>query len=66
MGAVHYVGSLIDGTKFDSTRDKDEPFSSKLGYGEFFEFSASSSRLGFISFHVILLVLMPFELKQCF
>ncbi|KAF7140388.1 hypothetical protein RHSIM_Rhsim06G0063300 [Rhododendron simsii] len=31
---VHYVGSLIDGTKFDSTRDKDEPFSSKLGYGQ--------------------------------
>ncbi|KAK6277642.1 hypothetical protein POUND7_017965 [Theobroma cacao] len=30
---VHYVGTLLDGTKFCSTRDKDEPLTFKLGEG---------------------------------
>ncbi|BFG20764.1 hypothetical protein CerSpe_070380 [Prunus speciosa] len=30
---VHYVGTLLDGTKFESTRDKDEALTIKLGEG---------------------------------
>ena len=32
--AVHYVGTLLDGPKFCSTRDKEDPLTFKLGEGE--------------------------------
>ncbi|KAI0695998.1 hypothetical protein BC835DRAFT_913592 [Cytidiella melzeri] len=32
--SIHYVGKLLDGTQFDSSRERGSPFETKIGVGK--------------------------------
>lgn len=42
---VHYVGTLLDGTLFDSSRDRGERFSFELGKGWFISSGDTNTHL---------------------
>jgi FK506-binding protein 4/5 len=61
MVVVHYVGKLLDGTPFDSSRDRGSPFQFKLGQKQVikgWDVGVATMEVGEMVMHSLFLLLL--------